>query len=423
MTVQEYLNENTSAFKEIKAINTVFEPFGLSIDEVIKGAQIVRYKIKLPYDVKAQGKIRRAEKDIEYTLSTALQTNDIIYGKESDFVYVEKKSTFEPVMFEDSIFNLPDKGLYLLLGKDLDGKNTYTNLSKAPHILVGGTTGSGKSELLHAFIASLIMRREKNPCQLILIDPKRAEFSVYKNRNGIDLITDMSEASKKLSWAVDLMEERYKTLEQNKCKDIYELNDPNMYPYVIIVDELADLMMQERDAEKYIIRLAQKARACGIHLILGTQSPRRDVITGLIKSNIPTKIALHTTSQMESRIILDKGGAEKLFGKGDMLYLGNGAFNPIRIQSSYISQEMKEKIANALSYEEHKEAAFQKTDITSDELKANIKAETGWDFDNAVARYKVSDAPIKKKKKVGLLKALLSVKPIMFRTDDYPPKI
>lgn len=422
MTVQEYLKENTSAFKEIKAINTVFEQFGLSIDEVIKGSQIVRYKIKLPYDVKTQGKIRRAEKDIEYTLSTALQTSDIIYGKESDYVYVEKKSTFEPVKFEDSIFNLPEKGLYLLLGKDLDGKNTYTNLSKAPHILVGGTTGSGKSELLHTFIASLIMRREKNPCHLILIDPKRAEFSVYKNRNGIDLITDMTKAVDKLSWAVDLMEERYRILEQNKCKDIYELNDPNMYPYVIIVDELADLMMQEKNAEKYIIRLAQKARACGIHLILGTQSPRRDVITGLIKSNIPTKIALHTTSQMESRIILDQGGAEKLFGKGDMLYLGNGAFNPIRIQSAYISQEIKEKVSNTLSYENHIEQPQQK-EYTRDDL-FNYYSNQGYDVEGALkwSQEQQAKKPTKKKK-VGLLKALFSVKPIMFRTDDYPPKI
>lgn len=422
MTVQEYLRENSSAFKEIKAINAVFEPFGLSVDEVIKGSQIVRYKIKLPYDVKTQGKIRRAAKDIEYTLSTALQTNDIIYGKESDFVYVEKKSSFEPVKFEDSIFNLPEKGLYLMLGKDLDGKNTYTNLSKAPHILVGGTTGSGKSELLHTFIASLIMRREKNPCHLILIDPKRAEFSVYKNRNGIDLITDMTKAVEKLSWAVDLMEERYRILEQNKCKDIYELGDPNMYPYVIIVDELADLMMQEKDAEKHIIRLAQKARACGIHLILGTQSPRHDVITGLIKSNIPTKIALHTTSQMESRIILDQGGAEKLFGKGDMLYLGNGAFNPIRIQSAYISQDIKEKVANALSYEEHIEQPQQK-EYTRDDL-FNYYSNQGYDIEGALkwSQEQQAKKPTKKKK-VGLLKALFSVKPIMFRTDDYPPKI
>ena len=285
----------------------------------------------------------------------------------------------------------------------MDGNKIFTNLSKAPHILVGGTTGSGKSELLHTMVASLIFRRKDHPSRIFIIDPKRAEFSVYKDRNGVHVITDMAEAVRRLQWACEEMERRYEVLETNHFKDLYELACSDIIPIVFVIDEMADLMMQDRNAEQYIVRLAQKARACGIHLILGTQSPRKDVITGLIKANIPTKIALHTTNQMESRIILDQNGAEKLFGKGDMLYLGNGAFNPIRIQSAYISQEDKERIADGLSIEEYiplKQAV--NSTPTAEDLKNRIKADTGWDFDEAVARYN-NPQP---KKKVGLVEGL-----------------
>lgn len=415
------MNYNNQTIEDIKAINTILAPYGLEVNDVIKGSQVVRYKINLPLDVKTQGKIRRAANDIDYALSSVLKSNDVNFGKESDYLYIEKKSDFEPVIFENHIDNLPAKGLYLLLGKDLEGTNRYTNLSKAPHMLVAGTTGSGKSELLHTFIASLIYRRAQNPCRLILIDPKRAEFAVYKNRNGIDLITDMNQAINKLSWAVDEMETRYKILEQNKCKDIYELNDPNMYPYVIIIDEMADLLMHDKNAEKYIIRLAQKARACGIHLILGTQRPSREVVTGLIKANIPTRIALKTTDSMQSRIILDRSGADKLLGNGDMLFLGNGAFNPIRIQSAYVSQNTKEKIANALSYEEHIEQPTEKA-YTSNDL-FDYYSKQGYDMADSFKRLHETKEEPKKQKKVGLLKAFFSIRPIMFQTDEYPPRI
>lgn len=421
MTVQEYLRINSR--DDIDAINSIFSPYGIQVDDIIKSSQIIRFKLTLPLDVKTQGKIRRAEKDIEYSLATALKTNNIIYGKEANFIFVEKKAEFNSVNFLSYIEKIPATGLNLFLGKDLNGNNVYTNLSKAPHILVAGTTGSGKSELLHVMVASLIFRRADHPCRIFIIDPKRAEFSVYKNRNGVHVITDMQEAVKRLQWACEEMERRYETLELNHCKDIYDLGCAEMYPMAFVIDEMADLMMQDKNAEQYIIRLAQKARACGIHLILGTQSPRRDVITGLIKANIPTKIALHTTNQMESRIVLDQNGAEKLFGKGDMLFLANGAFKPLRIQSAYISQEDKERIAAGLSIEEYvplKDGSQQESDF--DSYVKDLEAKTGWNYYEAVNRYK--DTP--SKKKVGLIQALRNlwnVKPIMFRTDDYPPRM
>lgn len=352
MTVEQYLSVNPSALVDINAINAIFSQFGLYVNEVIKGAQILRYKINLPLDVKIQGKIRRAAKDIEYSLTSALKSDEVVYSKSEDYVYIEKRTeSFNAIKSEPLIIhNMPrKKGLYLLLGKDIDGKPCYTDLRKAPHMIVAGTTGSGKSEVLHTFIASLIFGRAiNNPSHITIIDPKRAEYSMYKNKAGIDLVTDMSLAVQKLEYYVNLMEDRYALLEQNNCKDISQLNDDSLYPYVIIIDELKDLLMQDKRAEQYIVRLAQKARACGIHLILGTQSPRADVITGLIKANVPTKIALHTTNQVESRIILDQNGAENLFGKGDMLFLSNGSFKPIRIQGAYTDEKSKLDLANKM---------------------------------------------------------------------------
>lgn len=409
MTVQECINKYPQSMQDITAINSIFEPYGISVTDIVKGAQIIRYKLQLPNDVKMQGKIRRATKDIEYTLSTALCCDNVVYGKSEDCVYVEKKAdSFDVVSFENYIFNVPDKkGLYLILGKDIDGHIMYTDLSKAPHILVAGTTGSGKSELLHSFIATLLFRREHNPCWIYIIDPKRSEFSAYKDKAGIDLITDIPEAVSKLAKCVQLMDQRYKVLEQNRCKDINELNDPNMYPVVVVIDEIADLMMQDRNVEGYLVRLAQKARACGIHLILGTQSPRRDVITGLIKANIPTKIALKTTNQIESRIILDQGGAEKLFGKGDMLFLANGSFTPIRIQAAYVSPELREIISNKLPVRKK-------------------PAPTNQTYTNNQHRVIVLNAPQPKPKRTGVIQSFFNIfkaKPMMFKSDDYPPRI
>ena len=315
------------------------------------------------------------------------------------------------VSFNDFRNGLHTSNLNLVLGKDEDGKKVITNLSKAPHILVGGTTGSGKSELLHCFVASLIEGMDYTDVELCIIDPKRSEFSPYRNCPKIKLCTEMSDACECLKIGVDIMESRYATLEKSGAKDIYHYaGNEKMYPIVFIIDELADLMQQCPESEQYIVRIAQKARACGIHLILGTQSPRRDVVTGLIKSNVPTKIALHTSNQVESRIILDQIGAENLLGKGDMFYMANGAFKPIRIQSAYVDEATKSSLAAKLK------------SIPSNPLPHYEIKEERVSYDHLLNQEESTNKP----RKVGLIQGminLMKVKPIMFRTDDYPPRI
>ena len=460
MTVQEYTRFSPSNRAEIESINKVFESFNMHVDEVIKGSQVVRYKLLLPIDLKEQDKIRKAQRSIDYALPSAIDTNEFIYDRTGKYVFIEKKATdFKPVLFENYIDNLPSKGMYLLLGKDIDGHNMYTNLSKAPHILVAGTTGSGKSELLHTFVASLLTRRYNNPCQLYIIDPKIAEFSAYKNRKGITLITEASQAVEELKNACDEMDRRYRELESHGYKDITQAKNLNMQPVVFIIDELKDLLMQSKSAEQYIVRIAQKARGCGIHLIIGTQSPRADVVTGAIKANIPTKIALHTTTKIESRIILDQNGAENLVGRGDMLFLGNGAFEPIRIQSAYVRN--KNKIADLLPYEEKKKVEKKAECAIDFSRRVHPTADGyGWYYhdepNKAYYRYESGRvvcvprqvAPVQqtpqptykvmgnrviynsgvapKRKRVGLIQSfinLMNVKPAMFVTNEYPPRI
>lgn len=397
-------------FNEILAINTVFSEYGIKVTDTVESSQVIRYKLQLPPDVKLQGKIRRAKNDIEYTLKSALKDDSIVYGKAEDYLYVEKKAPhFSVVRFQDYIKGMPQNGLYLLLGKDINGKIVYTNLQKAPHILVAGTTGSGKSELLHSFIASLLINRTSYPCDIYIIDPKRAEFSDYVDKSGIEVITDMSKAVSELKKAVDLMEYRYSILAKNKVKDISQLNDPNMHPVVFVVDEMADLIMQYKESEKYLVRIAQKARACGIHLILGTQRPTRDVITGLIKANVPTRIALSCTTSLESRIIIDRSGAENLVGKGDMLYLGNGSLELLRVQGAYVSPEYRQSLANSLGYAPKAEQPKQ---YSNDPLVAYCEKYYSDDTDMIKwARERSMNGIQEKptKKRVGLFKSLMNL--------------
>lgn len=337
-------------------INTLFAPYGLEVNDIITGAQSIKYVLNLPLDVKTQSKIKRAESDIKFALSSALNTNEFTYGHGTNCVYIEvKNDDFQVVKFSDLKDVTYTDRLTLVLGVDSDGKKVFTDLSKAPHILVGGTTGSGKSELLHTFVASLICGMPYTNSEIVIIDPKRAEYSPYKNCRRITLVTEMNQAVFQLDKAVEVMESRYTELERNCAKDIYHYNgEMDMHPIIIIIDELADLMETYPNVEKSIVRIAQKARACGIHLIIGTQSPRAKVVTGLIKANMPTRIALKTKSNLESRIILDKSGAENLYGKGDMLFLANGSFEPIRLQSAYVDEYEKIHLAESIKIDEYK---------------------------------------------------------------------
>ncbi|SFU34720.1 FtsK/SpoIIIE domain-containing protein [Butyrivibrio sp. INlla21] len=354
-------NEYPHKSQDIENINKVFEEYGLKVNDVKEGSQVVRYIINLPLDIKINGKILRARKAIERTLLVALKTDNISYFQTEDTLVIERRGKFNIVPFGKLYtpeFHIRSSMTSVVLGQDLNGNPVFTDIAKAPHMLIAGTTGSGKSETLHSIVASLLMHNvyakdsstKINVRTIIkVIDMKGTEFNKYKN-TPVSIISDEDEAFNLLSSLCDSMENRYALFAKNNCDDIDEYieNGHKLSRIVCIIDEFADLILKNPGVEDYVVRLAQKARACGIHLIIGTQSPRVDVVTGLIKANIPFRIALNTTNSRESRIIMDETGAEKLFGKGDML-IKKGGNKPIRVQGCYVADEDKINIAAIVS--------------------------------------------------------------------------
>jgi S-DNA-T family DNA segregation ATPase FtsK/SpoIIIE len=280
------------------------------------------------------------------------------------------------------------KPLLVSLGKGITGKSYFANLAKAPHMLIAGATGSGKSVSIHTIITSLLFRNSPESLKFIMIDPKRVELTLYNKIPHLltPVITDPKKSILALKWAGKEMQRRYDTLESNAVRDIEsyhanilapqlekarkivekyegdeeaagaeidELKLPESMPYIVIViDELADIMQTyPRELESAIVRLAQMSRAVGIHLVLSTQRPSVNVITGLIKANVPTRIALQVASQIDSRTILDGAGAEKLLGAGDMLYQGGDMSKPARLQSAYISETELKKVVQYLHHQ------------------------------------------------------------------------
>ncbi len=264
----------------------------------------------------------------------------------------------------------------LFLGKDAEGKPLAHDLADMPHLLIAGTTGTGKSVCLNALIISMLMTRRPDELKMLLIDPKKNEFSDYRKIPHLmhPVITDESKATAVLAWAVDKMEERYDLLSRARVRNLAQYNElgmeeiqrrvqpdeeereriPEKMPFiVIIIDEFGDLIMQtKREAETYIIRLAQKARAAGIHLVLATQRPTVDIVTGLIKSNLPGRICFKVASRMDSRVVLDEMGADKLLGKGDMLFLVPGQNSLVRAQCTYVGSHEIDKVVQHLETDE-----------------------------------------------------------------------
>jgi S-DNA-T family DNA segregation ATPase FtsK/SpoIIIE len=265
------------------------------------------------------------------------------------------------LLADDKFQNSP-KPLTVALGRGLSGKAVFGNLAKMPHALIAGTTGSGKSVTIHTIITSLLYRNGPEDMKLIMVDPKRVELTLYNKIPHLltDVITDPKKTILALKWAAKEMDRRYDVLQAEAVRDIESYHstvyakskegEAERMPYIVIViDELADIMQAyPRELESAIVRLAQMSRAVGIHLILSTQRPSVNVITGLIKANVPTRIALQVSSQIDSRTILDQGGAEKLLGAGDMLYASGEMSQPERLQSAFISEDEVKRVVEYL---------------------------------------------------------------------------
>ena len=336
--------------------------FGVSakVENVSVGPAITRYELRPAEGVRVS-KIANLADDI--ALSLAAETIRIeapIPGKQAVGIEVPNAENevvhFREIVDTDSFRNHKSK-LAFAVGKDVGGQEVVADISKMPHVMIAGATGSGKSVCINTLIASIIYKAKPSEVKLVMIDPKVVELSVY---NGIPhllipVVTDPKKAAGALAWAVQEMENRYAMFASKGVRDLKGYNESieneggaGKLPHiVIIIDELADLMMvAKNDVEDAICRLAQKARAAGMHLVIATQRPSVDVITGLIKANIPSRIAFAVSSQVDSRTILDMAGAEKLLGKGDMLFYPAGAPKPTRIQGAFISDKEVEKIVD-----------------------------------------------------------------------------
>lgn len=319
-----------------------------------QGPSVTRFEVKPELGVKVS-RIRNLSDDLKLNMAAKdIRIEAPIPGKNTVGIEVpnlEAQKVGLQEIFDTDAFNRSESSLSIALGLNIEGSPIVTNIQKMPHGLIAGATGSGKSVCINTILISLLYKASPEEVKLLLIDPKMVELAQY---NGIPhlvspVITDVKAANAALKWAVNEMEERYEKFVKESVRNIEKYNekmlnmdmqDEKMPFIVIVIDELADLMMvAPQDVEDSISRIAQKARACGIHLLVATQRPSVDVITGLIKANIPTRIAFSVSSQVDSRTIIDTGGAEKLLGKGDMLFVENGAGQSIRLQGAFVSDE------------------------------------------------------------------------------------
>ncbi|CAA9429618.1 MAG: DNA translocase FtsK [uncultured Rubrobacteraceae bacterium] len=321
----------------------------------VVGPRVTRYELRLGSGVKV-GKVRNLQQDIAYALAaTEVRILAPIPGKSA--VGVEVPNTRPAKVTLGDVFSeYPDANDWSLpvgLGKDISGRAVFFDLAEMPHLLVAGTTGSGKSVMLNGLLTSLLLTTDPRQVKMVLVDPKRVELSQFARVPHLitPVVTDVKKAANALSWAVSEMERRYEVLERMGVRSLEGYNDraEKQMPYVVIViDELADLMMTAAaKVEDAVIRLAQKARAVGIHLVVATQRPSVDVITGMIKANVPSRIAFAVSSQIDSRVILDASGAEALLGQGDMLFKPVSALRPSRVQGAYISEPEVDHVVSA----------------------------------------------------------------------------
>jgi S-DNA-T family DNA segregation ATPase FtsK/SpoIIIE len=377
--------------------------FGIEVemDEITIGPTVTRYALKPAEGIKLS-RIVGLQNDLALSLAAhPIRIEAPIPGKSLVGIEIPNKSKSIvglATLLGDEKFQNSSKALTIALGRNISGKAIFGNLAKMPHALVAGTTGSGKSVTIHSIITSLLYRNGPEDLKLILIDPKRVELTLYKNIPHLltPVITEAKKTILALKWAAKEMDRRYDILETESVRDIESYHNnvwgktpsPSRHsplaggeneksggvermPYiVIIIDELADIMSSyPRELEAAIVRLAQMSRAVGIHLILSTQRPEVNVITGLIKANIPARVALKVSSQIDSRTILDAGGAEKLLGAGDMLY-SSGEAQPERLQSAFISESEVKKVVKYLA-DAYKDEVTEEISLTAGSISAD----------------------------------------------------
>lgn len=420
-----------ASIAKLEEILKVFEISG-KIVQVNIGPTVTQYEL----DLKAGTKVNKLL-GIQREIALAMAAKDVriqapIPGKNTIGIELPNKVNAS-VSFKEVLSNMPEINektlLAVGLGKDIMGKVKWCEINATPHLLVAGSTGSGKSVCINCIIASILMRAKPDQVKLVLVDPKKVEFSMY---NGVPhllspVVTDAKKASIALKNIVGEMERRYELLEHTKNKNITSYNkfcethtEYQKLPYiVVIIDELADLMLvAAKEVEDSIMRITQMARAAGIHLIVATQRPSTDIITGVVKANIPSRISFAVSSQIDSRTILDMGGAEKLLGKGDMLFLPMGESVPIRVQGAFVSEEELQKLVD---YTISQQKAIYDETLTIDKSgndDANIPDSDGYasaeEYDDpiynevvdfAVSTGKISASLIQRKFRLGYNRA------------------
>ncbi|QPC47264.1 DNA translocase FtsK [Mangrovibacillus cuniculi] len=371
---QEWLEEQSAL------LDQTLEHFNVraKVVHVSQGPSVTRFEVQPEPGVKVN-KITNLSDDLKLSLAARdIRMEAPIPGKQAIGIEIPNpvsRPVFISEILEDPAFRHSESPLTTVLGLDISGKPVVTDLNKMPHGLIAGATGSGKSVCINSILVSLLYKATPEDVRLLLIDPKMVELAPYNRIPHLvtPVITDVKTATAALKWTVEEMERRYELFAHTGVRDIKRFNDKAMeagqysqkLPFIVVViDELADLMMMApNDVEDAICRIAQKARACGIHLIIATQRPSVDVITGLIKANVPTRIAFSVSSQVDSRTIIDSAGAERLLGRGDMLFLDNGASKPVRLQGTFVTDDEIEKIVHHVRNQQDPEFLFHQDEL------------------------------------------------------------
>ncbi|WP_221566430.1 DNA translocase FtsK [Alkalihalobacillus sp. TS-13] len=383
--IQEINDDETWLNDQIELLQSTLHNFNVKATVVgaTKGPSVTRIEVQPAPGVKVN-KITNLSDDIKLSLAAKdIRMEAPIPGRNAIGIEVPNKVS-KSVTLREIIthpnFTQSSSPLSVALGLDISGNPVVTDLQKMPHGLIAGATGSGKSVCINSLLISILYKAHPDDVRLMLIDPKMVELAPYNQLPHLvtPVITDAKEATLGLKWAVDEMERRYELFAKTGVRDMERFNklvkekgEPDQkLPYVVVViDELADLMMvSPQEVEDSICRIAQKARACGIHLLLATQRPSVDVITGLIKANIPTRVAFSVSSSVDSRTIIDTNGADKLLGKGDMLFLGNGVSKPVRVQGNFVSDEEIERITQHVKEQRDPDYLFEKEELVQNTL-------------------------------------------------------